>query len=280
MQNDEIEALTASNGLGEPAGSAPCDAPEIGATHDLEETSAGEPEQPAAPAESTPRPADVPEKFWDSEAGTIRTEALLRSYRELEKRLSRSVPRPDGEDDVEGVSRLLGLLGRPETAEAYEITAPHPLVAPDPNLNEMLHSAGFTQRQAQMVYDLAAERLLPVIDEAAAELEATRQLDRLQQHFGGPEGWRTTSAQIRAYAEANLPEELQTALASSYEGILALHQMMRKAEPDIVGQAGSGQAGVTEDSLRELIRDPRYWRDRDPEIVQRVTAGYRNLYPS
>jgi hypothetical protein len=32
---------------------------------------------------------------------------------------------------------------------------------------------------------------------------------------------------------------------------------------------------VTEDSLRELIRDPRYWRDRDPEIVQRVTAGYR-----
>lgn len=280
MQSDELEAPTVPDEPNDAAGSAPHDALAIGATQRLDETSASELERAAAPLEPTARPDDVPEKFWDGETGTIRTEALLRSYRELEKRLSRSVPRPDGDDDVEGVGRLLGLLGRPETAEAYEITAPHPLVVPDPDLNEMLHAAGFTQRQAQMVYDLAAERLLPVIDEAAAELEATRQLDRLQQHFGGPEGWRTTSAQIKAFAEANLPEELQTALASSYEGILALHQMMRKAEPDIVGQAGSGQVAVTEDSLRELIRDPRYWRDRDPEIVQRVTAGYRNLYPS
>lgn len=280
MQSDELEVPTVPDELNDSTGSALRDAAAIDATQPAEEPRASVPDQAVAPMESATRPDDVPEKFWDTETGTIRTEALLRSYRELEKRLSRSVPRPDGEDDAEGVGRLLGLLGRPETAEAYEITAPHPLVVPDPNLNEMLHSAGFTQRQAQLVYDLAAERLLPVIDEAAAELEATRQLDRLQQHFGGPEGWRTTSAQIKAYAEANLPEELQTALASSYEGILALHQMMRKAEPDIVGQAGSGQAAVTEDSLRELIRDPRYWRDRDPEIVQRVTAGYRNLYPS
>jgi len=280
MQNNELEAPTAPEEPNDRPGSTERDAAAIDVTQRPEETSANEPERPAVLAESVTRPDDVPEKFWDNEAGAIRTDLLLRSYRELEKRLSRSVPRPDGEDDAEGVGRLLSLLGRPETAEAYEITAPHPLVAPDANINEMLHSAGFTQRQAQLVYDLAAERLLPVIDEAAAELEATRQLDRLQQHFGGPEGWRTTSAQIRAYAEANLPEELQTALASSYEGILALHEMMRKAEPDIVGQAGSGQVAVTEDSLRELIRDPRYWRDRDPEIVQRVTAGYRNLYPS
>ena len=280
MHSNELEAPTVPEELGHSTDPDQRDAAGMGATQRPEETSTSEPERAAVPTETATRPDDVPEKFWDSEAGAIRTEALLRSYRELEKRLSRSVPRPDGEDDVEGVGRLLGLLGRPETAEAYEITSPHPLVVPDPDLNEVLHSAGFTQRQAQMVYDLAAERLLPVIDEAAAELESTRQLDRLQQHFGGPEGWRTTSAQIRAYAEANLPEELQTALASSYEGILALHEMMRKAEPDIVGQAGSGQATITEDSLRELIRDPRYWRDRDPEIVQRVTAGYRNLYPS
>jgi hypothetical protein len=221
----------------------------------------------------------VPEKFWDPDAGSIRTDALLRSYLELERRLGRSVPKPEDEDDEEGIDRLFGILGRPTAPEGYEIDPPHPLLTPDPSLNEMLHAAGFSQRQAQLVYNLAAERLLPVIDEAAGELEALRQIDRLQQHFGGQEAWRTTAAQIKSYAEANLPEELYSALAGSFEGVLALHEMMRKAEPEIVGQAGSGQLAVTEDSLRELVRDPRYWRDRDPEIVQRVTAGYRSLYP-
>ena len=225
------------------------------------------------------RPADVPEKFWDAEAGCIRTDALLRSYVELERRLGRSVPKPENEDDIEAIERLLGVLGRPAAPDGYAIEAPHALLSPDPSLNEVLHAAGFTQRQAQLVYDLAAERLLPVIEEASAELEASRQIDRLERHFGGPEAWRTTSAQIKAYAEATLPAELHAALSGSYEGVIALYEMMRKAEPEIVGQAGSGQLAVTEDSLRELIRDPRYWRDRDPEIVQRVTQGYRSLFP-
>jgi hypothetical protein len=233
----------------------------------------------SAPIGGVPRPEDVPEKFWDPAAGTVRTDALLRSYLELERRLGRSIPKPDGQDDIEGINRLLAVLGRPEAPDGYEIAAPHPLVEPDAELNAILHDAGFTQRQAQLVYELAAERLVPLLQEAAAELAATRQVDRLQQHFGGPEAWRKTAAQIKAYAEANLPEETHDALAGSYEGVLALYEMMRKAEPDIVGQAGSGQLAVTEDSLRELIRDPRYWRDRDPEIVQKVTAGYRNLYP-
>jgi len=234
---------------------------------------------PVTPEEAAGRPAEVPEKFWDAEAGCIRTEALLRSYVELERRLGRSLPKPESDEDIEAVDRLLGVLGRPAAPDGYAIEAPHPLVSPDPALNELLHDAGFTQRQAQLVYDLAAERLLPVIEEASAELEASRQIDRLERHFGGPEAWRTTAAQIKAYAEANLPAELHGVLAASYEGVLALYEMVRKAEPEIVGRAGSGQLAVTEDSLRELIRDPRYWRDRDPEIVQRVTAGYRSLYP-
>ena len=33
------------------------------------------------------RPADVPEKFWDDEAGAVRIDALLKSYLELERKL-------------------------------------------------------------------------------------------------------------------------------------------------------------------------------------------------
>jgi len=28
-----------------------------------------------------------------------------------------------------------------------------------------------------------------------------------------------------------------------------------------------------------MMRDPRYWRERDPEIIQKVTKGFSRLYP-
>lgn len=37
---------------------------------------------------------------------------------------------------------------------------------------------------------------------------------------------------------------------------------------------------LTEEEVTALIRDPRYWRDRDPAIVQRVTEAFRKLYPN
>jgi hypothetical protein len=43
------------------------------------------PPAPAAEAAKPQRPADVPEKFWDAEKGVVNTEALLKSYTELEK---------------------------------------------------------------------------------------------------------------------------------------------------------------------------------------------------
>ena len=34
---------------------------------------------------------------------------------------------------------------------------------------------------------------------------------------------------------------------------------------------------MTEEQLREMMRDPRYWRQRNPEWVKRVTDGFRAL---
>jgi hypothetical protein len=33
----------------------------------------------------------------------------------------------------------------------------------------------------------------------------------------------------------------------------------------------------TAEELREMMRDPRYWRTREPEFVKRVTEGFRAL---
>lgn len=237
------------------------------------------PSEPAAPptARLAARPADVPAKFWDADAGSVRVEALLKSYLELEHRLGAA--EPDLDADPAARQRLLASLGWPAGPDDYRIEPPHGLIEPDAAVNARLHAAGFTQAQAQLVYELAVDRLLPMLAEVIGALEARRHQERLERHFGGSEAWRETQRQLRTWAEASLEPDTYRVLAGSAEGVLALHQMMRASEPDLL-DAGGGAVALTEANLRELMRDPRYWRDRDPEIIRRVTDGYRRLYPA
>jgi hypothetical protein len=231
-----------------------------------------------APKPKGGRPADVPEKFWDEEAGGVRVDALLKSYRELEKKLSRMVTLPGDDADEEERFRFLRALGVPETADAYTIEARHPLVTADADVNARLHKAGFTPAQVQLVYDLAAERLLPLIAEAAQMFEAERELDRLRDHFGGDERWQRAAKQLSAWGRANLPPAVFEALSATASGVLALQTMMEKGEPALI--AKTEPAGtVSEDELRTMMRDPRYWRKRDPDFVARVSEGFRRLFP-
>ena len=32
------------------------------------------------------------------------------------------------------------------------------------------------------------------------------------------------------------------------------------------------------EELRNMLRDPRYWRDRDKDIVAKIDAGFKRLY--
>ena len=88
----------------------------------------------------------------------------------------------------------------PPAPAGYAIVQPHPLIEPDAELDARLMGAGFSQAQAQLVYDLAAERLLPVIQEALGEIEAQQQVDRLQRHFGGAETWQPYGAAAQGWA--------------------------------------------------------------------------------
>jgi hypothetical protein len=235
--------------------------------------------QPAPPPADTtpaPRPADVPEKFWDAETGTLRTEQLLKSYRELERHLAKRVAPPAADAAAEELARFRDAMGIPATPEDYAITAPCPECASHPEVNARLHAAHFSQGQAQLVYDMAADRLLPLIAEAAAEFEANRQRDKLHAHFGGPERFKPIAAQLAAWGRGNLAPPVFAALSTTAEGVLALEQMMRKQEPSLTRDA-TAPTVQNEDELRNMMRDPRYWRSREPEFVRRVTEGFRRL---
>jgi protein-tyrosine-phosphatase len=239
-----------------------------------------EPTVPTAPAgKIAVKPADVPEKFWDADKGELRIDVLLKSYRELERRLSRALPSPEGDDDEEARTKLLRALGWPETPDAYVVEPKHALTGPDPEINAALHKAGFTGRQVQLVYDLAAERLLPLIADAAAEFEADRERQRLAEHFGGAERFAEVARQIGAWGRAHLAPPVFEALAATFDGIVAMQRMMEKGEPKLAPRGDAAAPAADEAELRRMMRDPRYWQKREPDFVNRVTEGFRRLFP-
>lgn len=229
----------------------------------------------AAPPQQDPL-AGLPEKFRDPETGTVRLDALVASYRELERKLSSMLPPPDTE---EGRMRILRLLGVPETPDEYDVDVSHGLFAVDSSVNQRLHAKGFTADQVREVYALAAEKLVPAILEMTQEFQADREVERLVATFGGPEKWAEISRQLLSFGRKNLPEQVLESLASSFEGVMALHRMMKGQEPGIAvrGEQDDVLSG-NEGDLRVLMRDPRYWREKDPSFVAMVTDGFRRLY--
>ncbi len=224
------------------------------------------------------RPPQVPEKFWDARTGQIRVDVLLKSYLELERRLSQSVPLPGPERNPAELRRLHAALGVPERPEEYCVECSHGLFQPDAELNARMHAGGFTPGQVQLVYDLAAERLVPLIREVAAQFEADREIARLAEHFGGEPKWREVSRQMLAWGRRNLPKPALEGLSTSYDGVMALYRMMTSDEP-VALRGGAAPAAADETELRGLMRDARYWRDKDPAVVAKVTDGFRRLYP-
>jgi len=221
------------------------------------------------------RPSEVPEKFWDSAAGQMRVDALLKSYIELERRLGQKVARPAPDADEAEQAMWREMMGIPPSPDAYAVNEPQGLGI-DPDVNAMLHKAGFTNDQAQLVYDLAAERLLPLIGEAAQQYESERQVERLSQHFGSEERFRRVAAQLSAWGRQHLPPPVFEALSTTYEGVLAMERMMAGKEPEMTKDMAP-PAVQSEAELRQMMRDPRYWQKREPAFVQKVTEGFRRL---
>lgn len=231
-------------------------------------------EQPPETGAGSAKPAHIPDKFWDAQTGAVRTDDLVRSYCELEKRLSAGFKMPD---DEEGRMKILRALGCPDSPDGYVIEMKDGLLQPDTDVNARLHAKGFTSAQVQEVYDLASERLVPMILDIAAEFQADREIERLVKHFGGAEQWRETSRQLLAYGKKNLPANVLEGFAGSYDGVMALYQMMKGDAPAVM-DSGRPADGVSEADLHALMRDPKYWRDKDPSVISKVTQGFKALY--
>lgn len=226
--------------------------------------------------ESETQEIRIPEKFLDKETGEVRVEALLKSYLSLEKKLAEMLPAPKTDEEK---LRILKALGLPDTADDYEVDVSHGMFTVDPELNGKLHTLGFTPSQVQAVYDLAAEKFVPLVLEMAAEFQADREIERLVETFGGEDKWREISRQLLAFGQKNFPEQVLKGLASSYEGVMALYAMMNSgAEPSLKTGKANSVGALSEENLKKMMADPRYWRERNPSFIAEVAKGFEQLY--
>lgn len=221
-------------------------------------------------------PEGVPIKFWNKEKQEIRVDALLASYLALEKKLSTMIAAPTCPEDK---VRLLKLIGLPDSPEQYDVTVKADFLDIDPELNTRLHAKGFTTEQVQEVYDLAVEKFVPLILEMAAEFQADREVERLSEEFGGTERWQEIASQLNEYGRKNLPPSAFEGLCCSYDGVMALYRMMKNDKTAIGSRNEATLPDVMDEShIRSLMQNPKYWRDRDPSFIAKVSEGFQKLY--
>ncbi len=227
--------------------------------------------------QTTKKPEFLPEKFWDKETETTRLEAMSKSYKELEKKFSQTIQVPKGELKNEEKSKLLKLLGRPETAEEYTPTLNG--IELDNEANQTMHEAGFTHEQVQIVYNLAEKKLVPQLENAKNAGDEIREQMLLKEYFGSEKNVEAVANQVLSFAEKSFPNELAEQLCQNAKGVIGLYEMMQSSrEKSTLAGDGEDMQSLSNQSLRKMMKNPKYWRDQNPEFVKKVKNGFAELY--
>ncbi|NIY76959.1 hypothetical protein HED22_14995 [Thalassospira sp. HF15] len=183
---------------------------------------------------------------------------------------------PEAEVDAAALADLV-----PDAPDAYAIELTEGIGEIDADLNKRLHEAGFSNAQAQLVYDLAGEVLSPLLGDINQAAQRATDRAALAAEFGGAENWKKLAPKIESWGKANLPDAAFETLCQSADGVRAMHRMMGQNDEAALGKAdgGSGSGDLRSD-IRRKMNDPRYWRDRDPALVAEVQADFARLSQS
>ena len=111
----------------------------------------------------------IPEKFLNKD-GTLNSDALIKSYTELEKKIGTMVSVPDSVDDSDATKKFRRAIGVPETAAEY----PHNDLFDDENIRQEFHKIGLTSGQVEKIYDIAQNFLSPVLSEIFSDAQEAK----------------------------------------------------------------------------------------------------------
>lgn len=247
----------------------------------------GTPDASAAATEAGKpvRPDNVPEKFWDAEKGTIRTDELLKSYTELEKKPA-AVEKPAVADPAAAAAAAAEPNAAVQSAVAaagLDMAALGAKIGRTGDIDEAdyvaLEKIGFDRETVAGI----------VAGQAAANVAA---LQTAYAYGGGEQAtnellqWATTlpDDQKAAYNDMLAGPNWKVALDTLKSLKAAANPASREPSLAAVIPAGGG-SGVgyqTEGEMHAAMRDPRYFQ-MDPvgeayrrEVQQKVQyAAYR-----
>ena len=214
----------------------------------------------------------VPEKFLN-EDGTLNSDSLLKSYNELEKKIGGMVSIPNAESDNATREKFNRAIGVPDDASKY----PYDDIFDDESVRNKFREIGLTCSQVEQIYKIANEYLSPVLSELFLMQNETNAMSELKNFFGGDEKMNDALHAINAFGEKFLPRDAFDALCSTPQGIQGIYKMMQSMEPRVETQKNENE-NLTDSDLRRMMRDPKYWRDGDPEYVRKIENGFKKLY--
>ena len=215
---------------------------------------------------------NVPEKFLD-ENGELNTNALVKSYCELEKKMGTmvSVPNEDSDDSVK--QKFNHAIGVPDNASEYPIN----YLLDDESVREKFHQIGLTSKQVEQIYNIAEEFLHPTLQNLFQIQSQTNAINELKNFFGSSEKMEEALKEINAFGEKFLPKDAFEELCSTPQGIQGVYKMMQSMEPEVFTNKNTTEI-LSDDMLRMMMKDPKYWRDQDPEYVRKIENGFKKLY--
>ena len=201
----------------------------------------------------------IPEKFLNQD-GTLNTDSLLKSYNELEKKIGTMVSVPNEESDNTTREKFNRAIGVPDDASKY----PCDDMFDNESVRNKFREIGLTCNQVEQIYKIANEYLTPVLSDLFSMEKETNAMLELKNFFGGTEKMNDALHAINTFGEKFLPHDAFDALCSTPQGIQGIYKMMQSMEPNVETQKNENE-NITDSDLRRMMRDPKYWRDKDPE---------------
>lgn len=237
-----------------------------------------DPQKPAEnPPESeprdfiSPRPDNVPEKFWDKEKGEIRTDDVLKSYGELEKELHKAKEKPKAPEayEINVSEEVVKDLGE------YKVTMDDPYVK---GFTEYAKENGFSQEQydstlnwyIKMELSQAREELISEFAKLGDEKTATARIRTLES-FGS----QFLDEKERATMSATMKNADQVALFEKLVTLATKNRQLPADSPERI------EPNLTQADLDAMMEDERYHDRKHPEYTswnKKVTGAYERLY--
>lgn len=213
----------------------------------------------AEPAEKPQRPEWVPEKFWDAEKGEVKTEALAKSYGELEKMKGAKPTEaaPSAQPSTEEAKTVVEAAGLSFEAMSAEFATAGDL---SPETRGKLEAAGFTKDVVDTYLagiKATGETLVSAAYEGAGDKAG----------FEAMQAWavaNATDADLKAYNElVASPDPAKVKLA--VQGLYAKYTQAEgtPAQRRIEGDGGNDSGDVYE-SYAQVTADmkkPEYKKD-------------------